>query len=145
MPPKQPRAPLQSIVVSTPGELVATVLTKMPRPKQGNNYVLVFQDYFTKYVDLYALLDQEATFVAQKICKELITQHGAPMTLHSDQGKQFESKIVKELNKVFGIRKTRTSPYHPLSDSQVKCFNRTLKEMMSKYITESGSESDNHT
>ena len=142
MPPKHPCAPLQSIVVSTPGEFVATDFTKMPRSKRGNNYVLVIQDYFTKYVDLYALPDQEATSVAQKIFEEFITQHGAPVTLHSDQGKQFESKIVEELNEVFGIRKTRTSLYYPQNDGQVERFNRTLKEMTSKHITESGNEWD---
>ena len=104
------------MVVNTPGESVATELTKMPRSKRGNSYVLVIQDYFNKYVDLYALPDRKSTSVTQNILEEFITQHGARMTLHSDQGTQFESKIVKELNKVFSIRKTRTSPYHPQSD-----------------------------
>lgn len=116
----------------------------MPRSKRGDDYVLVIQDYFTKYVDLHALPDQEATSVAQKIFEEFITQHGAPVTLHSDQGKQFESKIVEELNEVFGMRKTRTSLYYPQSDGQVERFNRTLKEMTSKHITESGNEWDDH-
>lgn len=144
MPPKHPRAPLQPIIVNTPGEMVATDLTKMPRSKRGNSYILVVQDYFTKYVDLYALPNQEATSVAQKIFEEFITQHGTPVTLHSDQGKQFESKIVKELNEAFGIRKTRTSPYHPQSDGQVERFNRTLKDMISKHVSESGNEWDDH-
>lgn len=144
MPSNRHCAPLQPVVVNSPGEFVATDLTKMPKSKKGNNYILVVQDYFTKYVDLYALPDQEALPVAQKLFTDYISKHGAPLTLHSDQGKQFECKVVKELNETFGIRKTRTSPYHPQSDGQVERFNRTLKDMVSKHTSNSGNEWDDH-
>ena len=46
--------------------------------------------------------------------------------LHSDQGQEFESKIIAEICKMLGIVKTRTSPHHPQSDRLVECFNRML-------------------
>lgn len=55
---------------------------------------------------------------------------GIPEQLHSDQGKQFESKLIQELCKTLKISKTRTTAYHPQCDGLVERFNRTLQDMI---------------
>ncbi|KAL5516762.1 hypothetical protein EMCRGX_G002170 [Ephydatia muelleri] len=45
---------------------------------------------------------------------------------HTDQGKNFEAKIINEICALLDIRKTRTTAYHPQSDGLVERFNRTL-------------------
>eukprot|EP00731_Ephydatia_muelleri_P001300 Em0001g1300a len=47
-------------------------------------------------------------------------------SLHTDQGKNFEAKIIKEICALLDIKKTRTTAYHPQSDGLVERFNRTL-------------------
>ena len=53
-----------------------------------------------------------------------------PEQLHSDQGRQFESSLLREVCRSLGIHKTRTTPYHPQGDGLVERFNRTLLNML---------------
>ena len=53
-----------------------------------------------------------------------------PRLLHSDQGKNFESKLLSELCNITGIDKTRTTPFQPRSDGQTERMNRTLLQML---------------
>ena len=53
-----------------------------------------------------------------------------PEQLHSDQGKQFESAVLQEVCEILGMRKSRTSPYHPQCDGLVERYNRTLLDML---------------
>ncbi len=60
-------APLQTIHASHPFEKVAADITELPVSPSGHKYVLVLQDYFTNYVNLYPMKDQRAVTVAQCI------------------------------------------------------------------------------
>ena len=53
-----------------------------------------------------------------------------PRQLHSDQSKNFESKLFYEFCKLTGIRKSRTTPFHPQEDGQTERMNRTLLQML---------------
>ncbi|PIK51637.1 hypothetical protein BSL78_11447 [Apostichopus japonicus] len=125
-----------------PFERVAADITELPLTTNGNRYVLVVTDYFTKYINMYALPDQTAETVAQCLFDKYFCEHGISEVLHTDQGKQFESKLVHRLCKLMGIVKTRTSPYHPQSDGQVERFNRTLKSELSKRLFSTGNQWD---
>ena len=103
------------------GHLVS--LAKDPR---GNRYVLVISDYFTKWTGSYALPDQTATTIAEKV----VSRFGIPRQIHSDQGTNLESNVKAEIRKLLDIEKTRTTPLHPQSDGQVERFNRTLVETL---------------
>ena len=56
-------------------------------------------------------------------------QFGLPRQLHSDMGKNFESKLFHELCQITGINKSRT-PFHPQCDGQTERMNRTLLQML---------------
>lgn len=58
-----------------------------------------------------------------------------PVNMHTDQGRNFESKSFQEMCRLLDIKKTRTTPYHHQSDGLVERFNRTLESTLSMYVS----------
>ena len=114
-------APLQPTeIVHMPMQRTATdILGPLPETERGNRYILVVGDYFTKWKEALAIKDMEAVTIARCLVNEVICRFGVPDSLHTDQGKNFESALVKEICEMLGIKKTRTTPYHPQSDGLV--------------------------
>ena len=140
---KRNRAALQQYIVAGPMERVALdVLGPLPETDRGNKLILVVADYFTKWVEAFALPNQEAVTVATKLVEEVICRYGVPGELHSDQGSNFESKVMSEVCRLLGIHKTRTAPYNPKSDGLVERFNRTLLDVLAKLLNPQGSQRD---
>ena len=113
--PSTSKAPLQSLTAGNPFEVVAIdFIDPMTTPtKEGNFYLLVMVDYFTKYPEAVPLPDRRATTVAKAIYGEWICRHGVIEILHSDQTQEFESDLIAELCALLHIKKTRSSPFHP--------------------------------
>lgn len=59
-----------------------------------------------------------------------IVHYGFPGRLHSDQERNFQSSIIKELCRLAGVEKSRTTPYHPSGNEMVERFNQTLLNML---------------
>ena len=128
-------AQLQPVRTGYPMQLVATdILGPLPLTENGNSYLLVATDYFTRWVEAYPIPNQEAVTVANKLTKEFFFRFSLPDQLHSDQGRQFESTLISEVCKILQIHKSRTTPYHPQGDGLVERFNRTLLDMLSTTI-----------
>jgi len=86
----------------------------LPSTKDGSRYILVIGDYFTRYMEAYALQTQTAEEVAKKLVLEFICRFGTPLELHSDQGRNFESELVKQVCQLLQIKKTKTTPLPPI-------------------------------
>ena len=106
------------------------ILGPLPQTPRGNKFIFVVTDYFTKWTESYAIPKQEASTVAKKLVSEFVCRFGVPHEIHSDQGSNFESKVMTEVCKLLDIDKTRTTSLHPQSDGEVERFNRTLVEML---------------
>ena len=123
-PPRAIRAPMgQHNVGSLIERIVVDVLGPLPESEQGNKYLLILADYFTKWTEAFPLPNQEATSVAEVVVKEVVSRYGVSLVLHSDQGRNFESIVSAEMCRLLGIQKTRTTPLHPQSDGMVESFN----------------------
>ena len=131
------RAPLQLHQVAAPMERVAVdIAGPFPCTPRGNRFICVAMDYFTKWPEAYAVPDHAAETVAEVLVSEFFTRFGMPGELHSDQGREFESRVFKQCCELLGVQKTRTTPLHPQSDGMVERFNRTLADELAKYCSE---------
>ena len=140
-----PRAPLVSCLPGYPLERVAIdILGPLPETERRNKYIMVVADYFSKWTESYPPPNQEAWTVAQKLVDEFICRFGAPEIIHTDQGCNFESSLFQEMCDLLGVKKTRTTPYHPEGDGMVERFNRTLEAMLSKFISQHQKHWDVH-
>lgn len=127
---------------SRPLQRVAVDILELPVTSQGNRYILVVEDYFTKFVNLYALPNQTAHTVARCLFEDYVLVHGVPEVLHSDQGRQFEVEVIQSLCQLLGIKKTRSTAYNPKSDGMVERHNRTLIDQLAKMLLSCGGEWD---
>jgi len=99
----------------------------------NNRYLLVLQDYFTKWVEVVPIPDQTAAQIVSAVTK-IFCSLGIPEVLHSDQGRNFESLLLRETLKAFGTSKSHTTAYHPQGDGMVERFNRSLLQMLRSYV-----------
>ena len=95
---------------------------------------MVVVDQFSRWVECYALLDQTVERVARTLVSKFIGRFGCPLELHSDQGRNFESRMFKEVCDLLKIVKTRTSLYRPSANGQVERMNRTILQFLHCFI-----------
>ena len=132
----QPSFPLQRVAMDIMGPL--------PRTNRGNLYIVVITDYFTKWVEAFAIPDMTARTIASALIDGFICRYGVPLSIHTDQGAQFESNLFKSICELLDMKKTRTTPYHPSSDGLVERMNRTLENMLSARVNANHNDWDLH-
>ena len=128
--PTNVRAPLVSIDTRQPLELVCMDYLTLEMSKGGFQHVLVITDHFTRFAMAIPTRNQTAKLTAEVLWKNFILHYGFPRRIHSDQGANFSSKIIKELCAISGMQKSRTTVYHPMGNGMCERFNRTLLNML---------------
>ena len=137
-------APLQPILVTQPLELVHMDYLSL-EPSKGNiENVLVITDHFTRYALAYPSKTQTAQATARILWDNFICHYGFPERFISDQGRNFESDLIKELCKIAGVKKVHTTPYHPQGNEQCERFNSTLCNMLGTLSEEEKSDWKSH-
>ncbi|MCP3871092.1 MAG: DDE-type integrase/transposase/recombinase [Gammaproteobacteria bacterium] len=109
-------------------------LGPLPTSAQGNEYILVMVDSFTKWIECIPLPSQTAEVTARAAVNEFFTRFGYPLQLVSDQGRNFESALFQEMCKLLHIRKSRTTAYRPSANGQAERMNRTLMAAVRCFI-----------
>lgn len=66
--------------------------------------------------EAYTLPDQEAETVVDALVEGMFSCFGVPETIHSDQGRNFESQVFATMCERLGAQKTCTTPLRPQSD-----------------------------
>ena len=137
-------APLQPILVTQPLELVHMDYLSLEPSKRNIENVLVITDHFTRYALAYPSKTQTAQATARILWDNFICHYGFPEKFISDQGRNFESDLIKELCKIAGVKKVHTTPYHPQGNGQCERFNSTLCNMLGTLSEEEKSDWKSH-
>ena len=133
-------APLQPIYVTQPLQLVRMDYLSL-EPSKGNiENVLVITDHFTRYALAYPSKTQTAQATGRILSDNVICHYGFPEKFISDQGRNFESDLIKELCKIAGVKKLHTTPYHPQGNGQCERSNSTLCNMLGTLSEEAKSD-----
>ena len=134
---RKTRSPMSSCIVGEPLQRMAIdIVGPLHTSKNGNCYIAVIMDYFTKWVALLPLPNHTAETIAKSLVENVFTKIGLPKYLHSDQGRDFCSKLFCQTCLLFGIDKTTTTPWRPQSDGMVERMNRTLGTLLRCYVNQ---------
>ena len=106
--------------------------------------MLLVTNHFTKWVEIFPVPDQMATTCAEVILNEVIARYGSPLSIHSDQGKNYESKAFVHLCHLLEICKTRMSPRNSKCNGQAEWFDQTLLKMIKVYLKGKQRNQDKH-
>ena len=112
------KAPLKPINWAQyhPRQAIALDLATMAPSSEGYRYIMLIVDGMSKFVELCPLRNINAKSVTKNVKREWIGRHGAPEALLTDQGQQVDGEEINQMCEEYGIKKKRSSPYHPEGD-----------------------------
>jgi hypothetical protein len=127
--------PLQAQVMIEPFEKWALNFVEPISPMSyRKNYILVCMDYVTKWVEEKSLFRSTENFVVEFIYEDIFTRFSVPHEIVTDQGTQFTSKLMKKLTEKYGIKHSKSSPYHPQANGQVESTNKFMEAIFTKTV-----------
>ena len=124
--------PLIPIIPDGPFDIVSVDIVGISPMGERRPYVIVFQDYFTKWVEAEIIPDQTANTVVNAFLESVVFRHGTPTKLLSDNGSCFTSDLMKSVCDLLECRKIFTTAYHPQGNGMVERFNQTLIKQLRK-------------
>ena len=104
------------------------LLTVTPVDEQGNRYLLVIINLFSKLVALYPTKDKEASTTAGYLILYFST-YGVTNRLHSDPGSDYTSKVLGELVQWYGVTQTFTLVDRPQASGVENTNHQILRHL----------------
>ena len=125
------RAALEPLLATHPMQIIHIVFLTIELGKADKDHnVLVVHNQFTRFAQAFVTTSQTAQTTAKTLWDKYFVYYRFPEMIISDQGRNFESRVISELCKLGRVKKLRTSPYHPQSNGQCERFNATLLSML---------------
>ena len=105
--------------------------------KQNNTYILGMICLFLRWPMAVALPDKTSYHITAAVIKELITKHGCPVQLLTDNERTITSQTIKQLCRHLGIKKIHTTTHNPTGNATCERFfrymNAALTLLVGKY------------
>ena len=121
-------------IIHKPWRVVAADITgPFIRSKAGFEYILVFQDLFTRWVECIPIRKANGKTIRKELKNRIVLRYGAPEVFLSDNGTEFKNQIIDKYLDEIGVRHSHTPPYHPQANP-VERVNRTLKTSIMAFV-----------
>ena len=140
----QPKPKIGHLEAHNPLDLVCLDFTKINPSKTGKENILVITGAFTKFSLAVCTPNQMAKMVAKILIENWFHVYGVPSRIHSDQGRCFDSNIIKALCKMYGVEQSFTSLYNLHGNAFCKRFNRTLFGLLKTLKSEEKADWPSH-
>lgn len=116
--------------------LAVDIMGPFPRSSQGNSYLLVAVDWFTKYTLLCPLRKANAVKVVDFLEKQVFLVYGVPQFIICDNGTEFNNTTFKKLAQKYQVSKIwYNARYHPQCNF-VERVNKTVGTAIRSYLQE---------
>ena len=114
------------------------------RSFRGCRYLLVGIDSFSHWSFIRALRRKDAESVSKGVEEELMMKGRTPGTVVCDLGKEFNSRVFKELCERYGTEVHFCAPYYHASNGLVERFNLQIENAMRCMLQEKGGSWDKY-
>ncbi|BHF61467.1 hypothetical protein SprV_0100444100 [Sparganum proliferum] len=111
-------------------------------PSNGFTHLLTCVDRYTRWAEAIPLPNTQAETIVKAFVSRWVAMFGAPSTVTTDRGAQFESALFQTLLNFLGCTRIRTTAYHPAANGMVERFHRQLKTAL-RAVEDPGNWSDN--
>jgi len=101
----------------------------LPRTEKGYRYLLTLQDLFT-YLVLIPLRDLTGEETVKGFIEHYVYLFGAPKNVLTDQGSNFLSSAMREVERLLGIEHIKTTAYHPQSNGGLEKTHAVVKDLL---------------
>jgi len=118
------------------------IIGPLPMSDNGNRFVLVMVDHFSKWAEAYAMPNHQAITVATQMSTRWFATHGIPLKLHSDNGQELKGHIMRELKSLLSVRGTFITPYRPKANGLCERTNQTIENIVMCMVGEDRHEWD---
>ena len=107
------------------------------RSTYGSKYILVCIDYFTNWIEAIPLKTLTADETVKAFFKGVISRHGCPSKVITDNATNFNSELYKKLCSTFNIEHVLSPAYHSQANGKAERFIRFLKNSLGTVMNSS--------
>ena len=123
--------------------VASDIMGPKPPSRTGNRYIIVFEDLFTRYVELNALRKADAKSVLKAFEELIVNRWGCPRVLFTDNGTELSNRLVTERLDEYGILQSTIPPYHAQANP-VERVNPNLRPMINSFLADDHRDWDLH-
>ncbi|GJY70760.1 putative reverse transcriptase domain-containing protein [Tanacetum coccineum] len=106
-------------------------ITKLPKTSNGHDTIWVIVDRLTKSAHFISTRETDSMETLTRLyIKEIVSQHGVPISIISDHDSYFTSRFWQSLQSALGTQLDMSMTYHPETDGQSERTIQTLEDML---------------